>query len=214
MSRGPYGTYPGQLRPLGDAQLAQALGERSTKRAVPADDQAPRPTVVDESARKTSAISSGFFSASSRPDADQPQLAVVGARGRRLGRDHVALVDQRHRDLEQVARAPVAASELRADDDHAERRRQEAKRGLEEPRAAAIISRRPGSPVAHVGRQVLANPEHHPPSAQRRRAARTTIASGCGPSSQTTSTSPSARQKRSSERPAARATESGLARLS
>ena len=35
-----------QLRPLGDAELAQALGERAAKRAVPADEQSPRPTAV------------------------------------------------------------------------------------------------------------------------------------------------------------------------
>ena len=70
-----------------------------------------------------------------------------------------------------------------------------------------------GMAVSHVGRQVLANPEHHPPSAQRgeqREADRQRMRAEQPDRVDLSERPPEATQRP----PAARATESGLARLS
>ena len=154
----------GQLGPLGHAELPQSLPERAPKGAVAADEQAPGTPGVQEPAKDIGDQQRVLLRVEP-PDADQPQLAVVGAAGRQLGRDHVLGIDQRHGDLEQRPGSPVAARQLGPDHDHPEPPGQQPERGLERQGRGAHQPAA-GAPVANVGRQVLADAEHHAPPAQ------------------------------------------------
>ena len=135
---------------------------------------------------KTSAISSGFFSASSRPTLISRQLAVVGARLRpRSGATTSSLVDQRDGDLEQRRARSGSGERARARRRSRSSRRARSRNEASRPRAATRSSA--GGPDAGCARRPAGPGEPRAPLAVRRRAASSakTTASGCGPSSQT-----------------------------
>ena len=152
-----------QLRAIGHAERAQPTLQRPRQRPFAADQQSPGVGQPGQDVSQQQRV----LLLLQPPHAERAKLAVVRSGRDRLGGRYVRLRDQRHRQLENSPHARVAAGQLRSHDDRRMATREDQPGALErvpgqvDPAASRMA-------VAHVCRQVLANPEHDPAAAEPR----------------------------------------------